>query len=166
MSDSHRLHLRTRHGGQRIEHRRHLVKWIFGMAGQPATNGTFLMLLASSGTKEVTWLSDTGAYGHCACQMWALFHLDPVYISLILVLTVAGTRLVASMEHSSRATKSSLRHLPQRRFLRATYLENGADECVLRLSRNTQCMSVSVSGTCQCSTRVFIQEISRPQVFR
>ena len=33
------------------------------------------------------------------------------------------------------------------------------------MSLHTQCMSVSVPGTCQCSTRVFIQEKSRTQVF-
>ena len=57
-------------------------------------------------------------------------------------------RLVAPLGFPPSATKSSLCHLPHRRFLWATYLENGADECVLRLSRHTQCMSVSVPGTC------------------
>ena len=43
-----------------------MVKRFAGMAVQPATRDMFFMLPASSDTKEVAWLSDTGTYGHCA----------------------------------------------------------------------------------------------------
>ena len=80
MSDSHGLHHRRHHGGQPIEHYQHLVKWFCGMTVQPATKDTFLMLAASFGTTETAWLSDTGAYGHCACEMWALFRSYPLHV--------------------------------------------------------------------------------------
>ena len=64
------------------------------------------------------------------------------------------TKLLACREHPlygllhtwgrPSVTNRSFCDTPLRRILRATYLENGADECVLRLSLNTQCMSVSV----------------------
>ena len=44
-------------------------------------------------------------------------------------------------------------------FGRQYHLENGRDECILRLSACTPCTSVSAPVTCQCSTRVFILEI-------
>ena len=78
MSDSHRSHLHTATAVTRMEHRQQLVRYYFGMADQPATEGMILMLPASSGTTETAWLSDTGAYGHCACQMWALFRSNPL----------------------------------------------------------------------------------------
>ena len=65
-----------------IEHRWHLVKCFSGTAWpfnqRAATKGTFLMLAASYGTTETAWLSETGAYGHCACEMWALCRSNPL----------------------------------------------------------------------------------------
>ena len=45
----------------RIEHRQQLVRYITGMAVQPATQDMFFMLAASSGATENAWLSDTGS---------------------------------------------------------------------------------------------------------
>ena len=60
MSDSHRSHLHTATAVTRIEHRQQLVRYVFGMAVQPATEDMFLTLAASSGATENAWLSDTG----------------------------------------------------------------------------------------------------------
>ena len=53
------------------------------------------------------------------------------------------------LEHSSQWTKCSLPDIARRRTFCPTYLENGRDECIVLLSARTQCMSVSVPGTCQ-----------------
>ena len=62
---------------------------------------------------------------------------------------LTGFRLVAFLGQSSRVTKCSKCDIALRRFLRRAYLENGRDECIILLSLHTQCMSVSVPGTCQ-----------------
>ena len=48
------------------------------MAMQPATNHITLVPDAASGAAGTAWLSDRGACGHRADEMWALFRPNPL----------------------------------------------------------------------------------------
>ena len=60
--ESHRLHHHTAAAVTQIEHCRCFVRWFVGIAMQPATNHTTLVLDTTSGATETSWIGDSGPH--------------------------------------------------------------------------------------------------------
>ena len=62
LPESHRLHHHTATADTRLEHCRCFVRWLIGIAMQPATTHIILVSDTTSGAMETTWASGRGAH--------------------------------------------------------------------------------------------------------
>ena len=62
LRESHRLHYHTPTAVTQIEHCRCFVRWLIGIAMQPATSHIILVSDTTSGAMETTWVSGRGAH--------------------------------------------------------------------------------------------------------